>query len=83
MSNSHLTTFERARIETLKSLNYSTRAIAKEMGRCHTTVSRELKRHMAHEEFYQSERVQASYEGHRLNCRHQGKWTQEFADKIE
>jgi len=65
MSYSHVTTFERARIETLNALNYSTRAIAEEIGRCHTTVSRELKRHTKPHEEYQSERAQASYEERR------------------
>lgn len=83
MSYSHLTTFERARIETLGALNYSTRAISEEIGRCHTTVSRELKRHTKAKEEYQSERAQASYEERRTNCGCHEKWTEELAFQIE
>jgi IS30 family transposase len=83
MSYTHLTTFERAKIETLHTLNYSTRAIANEIGRNHTTVSRELKRHIQSDEIYQSEKAQSSYEERRTNCGCHGIWTKEVAEQIE
>ncbi|AUJ23242.1 hypothetical protein A21D_00127 [Virgibacillus dokdonensis] len=44
MSYKHLTTFERARIETLKDQGISIRTIAKKLNRSPSTISRELKR---------------------------------------
>ena len=44
MSYCHLTTSERTKIEVLKGLGYSCRAIARHLNRSHTTISRELKR---------------------------------------
>lgn len=43
MSYCHLTTSERAKIEVLKGLGYSCRAIARHLNRSHTTISREIK----------------------------------------
>lgn len=44
MSYYHLTISERSKIEVLKGLGYSCRAIACHLNRSHTTISRELKR---------------------------------------
>ncbi|MCS6105510.1 IS30 family transposase, partial [Clostridium botulinum] len=44
MNYNHLTTFERARIETLYKFGYSRRHIANLIGRHHSTVARELSR---------------------------------------
>ena len=44
MSYYHLTISERSKIEVLKGLGYSCRAIARHLNRSHTTISRELKR---------------------------------------
>uniref|UniRef100_UPI00028A25D2 helix-turn-helix domain-containing protein n=1 Tax=Kurthia massiliensis TaxID=1033739 RepID=UPI00028A25D2 len=44
MSYCHLTISERSKIEVLKGLEYSCRAIARHLNRSHTTISRELKR---------------------------------------
>ena len=40
----HLTTPERCQIYALKASGYSLRAIAREMSRSHSTISRELRR---------------------------------------
>ncbi|QPR67140.1 IS30 family transposase [Lysinibacillus macroides] len=45
MSYTHLTIFERSKIETYVELGYSIRAIAKKMNRSPSTISRELRRH--------------------------------------
>jgi len=71
MSYIHLTTFERSRLETLSKLGYSTRQIAKELNRHHSTIARELKRHGLDE--YLAEKAQSSYEFKRLPCRSKGK----------
>ena len=44
MSYCHLTITERSKIEVLKGLGYSCRAIARHLNRSHTTISREVKR---------------------------------------
>lgn len=44
MSYYHLPISERSKIEVLKGLGYSCRAIARHLNRSHTTISRELKR---------------------------------------
>jgi len=62
MSYFHLTTFERSRLETLFKLGYSTRLIAKELYRHHSTVALELNRHY----LYKAEKAQSSYEFKRL-----------------
>lgn len=49
MSYSHLTTFERERLETLQKLDWSTRQIAKELNRHHSTIAQELKRNSTNE----------------------------------
>ena len=42
MSYKHLTTFERTRIEVLSKMGYSTRQIAAQLNRHHSTIAREL-----------------------------------------
>ncbi|GAE32831.1 mobile element protein [Halalkalibacter hemicellulosilyticusJCM 9152] len=44
MSYSHLTTFERGRLEALQKLGWSTRQMEKQLNRHHSTIARELKR---------------------------------------
>lgn len=83
MSYQHLTTFERARIETLYDIGYSTRAIAKQIGRSPSTVSRELRRNASRKELYCSEEAQDYYQERRKRCRPHGKWTKKTAQLIE
>ena len=60
MSYTHLTPFERSRLEILSKLGYWTRQIAKKLNRHHSTIARELKRHDLSD--YQAEKAQLSYE---------------------
>jgi IS30 family transposase len=83
MSYQHLTTFERARIETLDRIGYSIRAIAKEIGRAPSTVSRELSRNPSPEGIYQSETAQEQYSVRRKNCGCRGKWSSSVAEMIQ
>lgn len=53
MSYHHLSTFERTRIEILSKMGYSTRQIAGQLNRHHSTIARELKRNT--QEMYQAE----------------------------
>lgn len=81
MSDTHLTTFERSRLETLSKLGYSTRRIAKELNRHHSTLARELNRHDLDE--YKAEEAQSSYENKRINGRPKGKKSSELIQKIK
>ena len=53
MSYNHLNTFERTRIEVLSKMGYSTRQIAQQLNRHHSTIARELKRNT--QQTYQAE----------------------------
>ena len=81
MSYKHLTTFERARIETLYDQGKSIRTIAEKLGRSPSTISRELNRN-SQRGSYQSEDAQEHYNKRRLNCGRIGKWSPELADVI-
>ncbi|WP_175616083.1 IS30 family transposase [Piscibacillus halophilus] len=81
MSYQHLTTFERARIETLLDHGYSLRDIAKSLKRSPSTLSRELKRNSSNTE-YKSEAAHDQYKKRRLNCGRSGKWSKDLADNI-
>jgi IS30 family transposase len=83
MSYQHLTTFERARIETLEGLGYSIRSIAKEIGRAPSTVSRELSRNTSPEGIYHSETAQEQYAVRRKNGGCHGKWSSTVAKMVQ
>ena len=83
MSYQHLTTFERARIETLKGLGHSIRQIAEEIERAPSTVSRELARNTPPAGFYASETAQKQYETRRESCGCRGKWSSAAAEMIK
>lgn len=72
MSYSHLTTFERARIETLRANGLSVRAISNVLNRSPSTISRELKRNGKMDK-YEAENAQAQYKQRRLKCAPVGK----------
>lgn len=65
MSYIHLTPFERSRLETLSKLGFSTRHIARQLHRHHSTIARELKRHTL--QTYCAELAQSSYHHRRLH----------------
>lgn len=81
MSYKHLTTFERARIETLYEQGISIRNIAKKLERSPSTISRELKRN-SQKGSYKSEHAQDNYNERRNNCGRIGKWSPELAEII-
>ncbi|WP_443732095.1 helix-turn-helix domain-containing protein, partial [Shouchella clausii] len=53
----HLTTFDRARMETMTHLGMSLRQIAKNLGRSPSTISRERRRNANGKTSYQSEKA--------------------------
>lgn len=81
MSYTHLSTFERGRLESLHKLGWSTREIAQELKRHHSTIARELKRNQA-ENSYNSQEAQKNYEERRQKSKPLGKWSSPIAVTI-
>nr|WP_232436833.1 IS30 family transposase [Paenibacillus senegalimassiliensis] len=82
MSYRHLSVVERSKLEILHQQGKSTRVIAKELGRHHATIGRELRRNVGLEP-YRAERSQEDYTQRRKRCTPAGKWTPEQAAIIE
>lgn len=78
MSDQHLTPFERARIETLRSAGVSMRGIARRIERHVSTVSREIRRNAAGRQ-YSAEKAESIYQERRTHCGRIGKWIPELA----
>lgn len=81
MSYQHLTTFDRARIETLKAEGTSIREIAQRLERSPSTISREITRNQSGDT-YQSEKAHKTYISRRERCGRIGKWSSEIAGII-
>lgn len=82
MSHTHLTTFERGRIEVLSKLGYSNRAIALKLGRHRSCIDRELLRNSSDGE-YKAEEAQSAYETRRHNSGPKGKCSNDLVQCIE
>ncbi|WP_082111024.1 helix-turn-helix domain-containing protein [Paenibacillus algorifonticola] len=67
---------ERNQLELLHQLGWFARAIARKLGRHHSSLSRELKR-QGTEESYCANRAQTSYITKRARCKPSGKWNAE------
>ena len=65
MSYRHLTVYERSQIETLSALGYSCRAVARLLGRHHSTINRELQRNKGREQTYQADKAHLAYQARR------------------
>ena len=81
MSYKHLNTYERGCIEALNKIGYSYRRIAKELGRHHSTIAREIQRDTS--AWYQAEVSQKNYEYRRKQSKIKGKYENELAELIE
>ena len=81
MSYKHLNTFERTRIEVLSKMGYSTRQIAEQLNRHHSTIARELKRNT--QETYQAELADELAGKRRLVCRCPEKKSEEVIQTIQ
>ena len=81
MSYKHLSTFERTRIEVLSKMGYSTRRIAKQLNRHHSTISRELKRNT--QEIYQAELADELARQRRLVCHRPEKKSEKVIQTIQ
>ncbi|MCM3131119.1 IS30 family transposase (plasmid) [Paenibacillus urinalis] len=82
MSYSHLTIIERSKLEALKQLGMSARAIARELDRHHSTISRELKRNQS-SDGYQAVASDERYQCLRQTQSSRGKWTETLGEEIE
>ena len=71
----HITTYERGKIEELSKLGLSTRQIAKRINRHHSSVARELNR-LAE---YKAETAQSDYAAKRLNSKPTGKYSESLS----
>lgn len=81
MSYHHFNTYERGCIEALQRLNYSSRNIAKEIGRDHSSIVREIKRNK--QDIYEAQIAQQTYDLHRKSCMPKGKYNENIASLIE
>lgn len=82
MSYSHLSIIERGQLETLHGLSWSTRAIARVLGRHHSTIAREIKRGME-KQTYEAQPAQEAYHMRKRSRISLGKCTPELAEEIE
>jgi IS30 family transposase len=82
MSYSHLTTFERGKLETLHFQGKSLREIGRELGRHPSTIGRELGRNKEKEP-YKAEKAQEAYYKRREVSKPIGKYTSELAAIIQ
>lgn len=81
MNYKHLTTFERSKIEVLNKLGYSTRKIAKEINRHHSTIARELCRN--NKSLYNAELAETNYRIRRKASKYIGKLNLNLISDIE
>ncbi|MEB4783716.1 IS30 family transposase [Paenibacillus jamilae] len=82
MSYTHLSIVERSKLEILHQQGESARTIAKELGRHHATICRELRRNETQEP-YRAESSQESYVQRRQSSIPAGKWTPQQSAVIE
>ncbi len=81
MSYKHLNTFECTRIEVLSNMGYSTRQIAGQLNRHHSTIARELKRNT--QQTYQDELADQLARERRLVCHWYGNKPEEVIQIIQ
>lgn len=81
MSYYHLNTFERTRIEILSKMGYSTRQIAQQLNRHHSTIARELKRNT--QQTYQAELADEQAKQRRLVCHRKESKSEEVIQTIQ
>ncbi|RAI94242.1 helix-turn-helix protein [Paenibacillus pabuli] len=82
MSYAHLSIIVRSKLEILHQQGKSARAIARDLGRHHATISRELRRNET-QHSYRAERSQESYVQRRKSCIPSRKWSLEQSTLIE
>lgn len=81
MSYTHLTMFERGKLESYYHLGWSTRKIAKALHRHHSTIARELERNRV-DGIYKAERGQILYTQRRAASKPSGKWSEKLGEHL-
>lgn len=82
MSYQHITICERAKIEQLHKLGFSTRQIGSQINRHHSNVAREIKR-LGEKAEYKAETAQSDYQGKRANSKPRGKCSKELIELVK
>ncbi|MFF2912249.1 IS30 family transposase [Paenibacillus sp. NPDC057934] len=82
MSYSLLSIVERGQLEILYRLGWSARAISRQLGRHHATISREIKRSCS-QESYESLSSKKAYKQRRAASIPNGKFTPELAEELQ
>ena len=78
----HFNTYERAKIEELNKLGFSTRSIAKRLSRHHSSIARELLR-FRRGKSYKAEVAHADYVAKRAYSKPKGKYSKELKDLVK
>ena len=78
----HFNTYERAKIEELSKLGFSTRSIAKRLSRHHSSIARELLR-FRRGKSYKAEVAHADYVAKRAYSKPKGKYSKELKDLVK
>lgn len=81
MGYTHLTTYERGKIEERVHLGFSKRKIGLKLNQSPSTIGRELKR-IFDGKGYDVKKTKACYEVHRTHSVWDGKWTEERLERI-
>lgn len=81
MSYSHLSIIERGQLQTLHQLGWSTRKIARQLGRHHATIAREIRRGCT-PNGYEAEPAQHAYHERRVSSTPVGKFTETLAEEL-
>jgi IS30 family transposase len=82
MSYHHFSICERAKIEELNKLGFSTRAIGLRIKRHHSSVAREINR-LGKNTLYEAEAAHDDYVNKRANSKPIGKWSKELSDLVK
>lgn len=82
MSYHHFSMFDRARIQALHTLGYSTRQIAIQTGRHHSSIARELVRNTT-KDIYIAEDAHQCYKKRRIHSKPRGKYDKTIAAIVE
>lgn len=83
MSYHHLSIFDRSRIQILHNLGFSTRQIAIQTGRHHSSIARELLRNTTTNNPYLAETAHNSYKNRRVKSKPHGKYNKTTIAVIE
>lgn len=82
MNYSHLSIIDRGQLEILNRLGWSARAIARHLGRHHSTIAREIKRGFVNQTYEAKSSHQASQD-RRRESKPRGKFPSQLAEELQ